>query len=256
MKTLSFAFALLCAFAATVLPARADYSEIETITETKPFSATGKLQLKNVNGSVEVRSWDRNEIKVECEKSARTAEELKLIQLTMDLTPARAAIEVKLPKRAGTWFGESEIRAAVKFVITVPATAELSEVRTINGAVKVTGVRGKVNAGSVNGRVSGDNLAGSIKLSTVNGGVDARLVSVASSDHLEFATVNGGVTVKLPSDIAATLNASTVNGGVDCDFPVEVSGRFTGRRVRGTINNGTAEIKATTVNGGVRIQRI
>ncbi len=237
--------------------ARADsYSFKEPISQSGSFSPTGTVAVHNVNGEIEVRTWDKNEIKIEGEKSARSEEELQLIQLTIDRTPDRAYIEVKLPRRKSGWFGGGEIRANVRFLITVPASAHLEDIHTVNGGVRITGARGGAVASSVNGGVRAYDVTGSVSLTTVNGGVDARVIAVASGATIKARSVNGGVTLSLPADTSGTLDASTVNGGVDCDFPVTVSGKLNGRHVRGTIGgSGASEISASTVNGGVHIRK-
>ena len=252
MKPLLFAVALT--LTATVA-ARADsYSFKEPISATHPLRAGGVFSLDNVNGDVEVRTWDRSEVRIEGEKSARTEEELKLIQLTIEPTPERIVVRVKLPKRPGGWFGRSDIRANVRFTITVPADTKLDKVETVNGGVTIDSVRGSIHASSVNGRVKGLGLTGSARLSTTNGGVEAHVTTLPAGSKLDLHSVNGGVTLRLPKDVAATVNASTVNGGVDCDFPITMSGRIKGSKLHGTIGAGGAEINVSTVNGGVHIR--
>ena len=117
---------------ASVGLARADYSFTEPFSKSNPFHAKGEISLENINGNVEIRTWDKNEILIEGEKSAKTDEELKLIDLTMDVSESAAAIKVKLPKRPGGMFsGNGNIRAAVKFTLTVPADAVLKNISTV-----------------------------------------------------------------------------------------------------------------------------
>lgn len=250
-----FTTALLSAFVLAACSRADSYSYKEPISQAGPFSATGTLTVHNVNGEVEVLTWDRNEIKIEGEKSARSEEELGLIQLTIDRSTDRAAIEVKLPRRKSGWFGSGEIRANVRFVITVPATAHLEDIHTVNGGVKITGARGGTVASTVNGGVRAYDVTGSVSLSTVNGGVEARLAALSSGAVVRAKSVNGGITLSLPSNTGAKLEASAVNGGIDCDFPITVSGKLVGRHLQGTIGDGSSEISATTVNGGVKIRK-
>ena len=57
--------------------------------------------------------------------------------------------------------------------------------------------------------------------------------------HAEFTTVNGGITLELPANLAAEVRAETSNGDIDTDFPLSVSGRFSSRRLVGTIGSGS-----------------
>lgn len=235
------------------VPARAEYGCRETVKATHPITADGTIGLWNVNGDVIVHTWDRNEVSIVAEKSARTDEELRLIQLTIDPKPDKLSVSVKLPKRPGALFGGSEIRAHVTLTITVPVTARLEEVQTVNGDVKIERVQGLVHASSVNGGVKGYDLAGEVIASSTNGSVDVGVASVRAGQKIRATTVNGSVTLRLPADVGASVSASVVNGHVDCEFPLQMSGRIGGHSVNGSIGDGGAEVKASSVNGNVRI---
>ena len=231
-----------------------NYSSRETFTRTGAFSPTGKITLDNTNGEVVVRTWDRNEILIEGEKSAKTDEELKLIELNMDLTESKAAIKVHLPKRGG-FFSGGNIRASVSFKITLPATAVIEKIDVVNASVDIKGIRGSVNAESVNGRIRAHDLGGNVRLGTVNGEIDAAVSTVAAGQKLSFHTVNGSILVVLPEDTGAEFHSSVVNGSIDCDFPVGLRGKISGRNVSGKIGDGRASLEAESVNGSIRLKK-
>lgn len=247
----SLALALLAATST-----RADnYSHKEPFSRTAPFNANGEVSLHNINGDIVIETWDRNEILIEGEKSARTEEELHAIELIIDLSDSRADIKVHLPKRSGGWFGNNSIRGAVKFRLKVPAAVTLDEIKTVNSSIKIEGVRGAVTAHSVNGRVRADNLAGHARLRTVNGQVEASFTTIAAQQELSFNTVNGSIHVALPADAGLQLNGSVVNGHIDCDFPIQVQGRIGGKRLSGTIGDGRATLRAESVNGSIDLAK-
>jgi DUF4097 and DUF4098 domain-containing protein YvlB len=234
--------------------ARADsYSYKESFTRGGAFSATGSVSLENVNGNVDIRTWDKNEILIEGEKSAKTEEELKAIDLTIDLSDNRAAIKVRLPKRSGGWFGGNNVRGAVRFTLTVPATANLDRISTVNSGVTLEGVRGKANIETVNGGIRATNVGGSAHLETVNGRITADLDHVAASQSLHFETVNGSVNINLPKDAGVALRTSVVNGRVSCDFPLTLTKSSGKRNLSGNIGDGSASLEAETVNGSIHI---
>ena len=72
---------------------------------------------------------------------------------------------------------------------------------------------------------------------------------------LQFSTVNGSVVVSLPAGANAEVEAGTVNGSLESDFPLTIQGRFSNRRMRGTIGDGGHRLKMETVNGGITIRR-
>jgi hypothetical protein len=254
MKLRSVAIALLALVVAAL--ARADdYSCQEAFSQTAPFNATGSLSLANVNGRVEIRTWDKNQILVEGEKSAKTDEELKQIELTIDLTDKHAGIKVHLPKRSGAWFFGNTIRASVRFTITVPATASIERLQTVNSEVTIAGLRGAVEAESVNGDIHATGLGGDAHFATVNGAIKADFGAVAPHQELSFKTVNGSVTVGLPKDAGVALRGSVVNGHISCDFPLELGESGHGRHLSGTIGDGRASLRAETVNGNIAFKQ-
>ena len=45
-------------------------SETEEFHQTYPLSSTGRIELQNINGSVQITAWDKNEIKAKAEQIA------------------------------------------------------------------------------------------------------------------------------------------------------------------------------------------
>lgn len=234
-----------------------DYRYKEPFNRSGGFDANGEITLENVNGNVEIFTWDKNEILIEGEKSAKTEAELGLIDLTIDLSASRAGIKVRLPKRSDGFFPGGDIRAAVRFKLTIPATAKLAKISVVNSSVWIEGARGGVRVASVNGGVRANGIAGPVHLQTVNGEVNARLATVTPGQKLSFETVNGRIVVNLPKDAGVQFRGSTVNGSVRCDFPLEVGSPSKKRRsLSGTIGDGSASLQAETVNGSIHLQSL
>jgi len=247
---------LACAlFAGPVLRAE-NHPFKESFSQSGTFSSTGKITLENINGDIEVETWDKNEISIEGQKSARTEEELKLIDLKIDRSESRVDIKVHLPKRKGGMFGNSSIRGGVSFKLKVPVNTNLERIKTVNSSINIAGIRGPVDAETVNGNIRAQNLGGSARLSSVNGGLRASFARVAAQQELSFDTVNGSIEVILPENAGAEVRSQVVNGHIDCEFPIESQGgRVSGKRLAGKIGDGRAALSAESVNGGVRIKR-
>jgi len=113
---------------------------------------------------------------------------------------------------------------------------------------------GPIEAESVNGAIHGTGLGGDVRLSTVNGAIDASFAAIAPQQKLSFNTVNGSITVGLPKDAGVKLQGSVVNGRINCDFPLELGQHASGRNLSGTIGDGRATLRAETVNGSIAIQ--
>ena len=256
MQLRAFIAVALGFLALATLARAANYSPRETFSRTAAFSPTGSLSLKNVNGDIVIEAWDRDEILIEGEKSAKTVDELKAIDLTLALSDTRADIKVHLPKRSGGWFGNDSLRGAVTFRIKIPGTAVLEKIDTVNASVQITGLRGRIDAQTVNGRIRATNIAGDASLQTVNGQVDAAFASVAAGQKLAMKTVNGSVRVALPPDTGLEVSGSVVNGHIECDLPLQLTGKISRKRVEGTIGDARATLRAQSVNGSIHLEKL
>src|SRR5947209_3094775 len=58
--------------------------ETEHFDQTYPITPNGKVNLSNVNGSVIVEAWDRNEVRVEYTKTADTKERLNDVNVRIE----------------------------------------------------------------------------------------------------------------------------------------------------------------------------
>ena len=142
----------------------------------------------------------------------------------------------------------------VSYRLTVPVRTDL-DLRSHNGGITLTGVRGRTEFETTNGGVKITDAGGSMHGRTTNGGVKVALTGSSwDGDGLDVTTTNGGVVLEVPSDFNAHLETGTVNGGVQMDFPVRVQGRL-GRDLSTDLGSGGPTIRAKTTNGGVTVRR-
>lgn len=226
----------------------------EEFHQTYPLTADGRVELDNINGSVHITSWDRNEVKVDAIKSADTKERLDEAKIEIDSHGSSLSIRTKYPDHDHTWnWGSHNNPASVEYTLTVPRTARLDEIKLINGSLDLAGVSGEVNASCINGRLDAHNLAGRAHLSTINGRLVAQFDRLARQS-MELSSVNGSVDLTIPSDSNAEVEASTVSGSIDNDFGLHVNHHsFVGHDMRGELGTGGAHIRLSNVNGRVEV---
>ncbi|HYD85001.1 MAG TPA: DUF4097 family beta strand repeat-containing protein [Opitutus sp.] len=232
------------------------FSATESFSRSAPFDPTGKVSLHNVNGDVTVETWDRNEIAIEGEKNARTEEELKRIDLAIELLPEQANIRVRLPKNPKGIFGGKSVRGGVRFTLRIPATATLSSIETVNGSVTISAVSGRVDAKTVNGRIETRDLQGDASLETVNGSIATKFSRVSSHQEIALKTVNGSIDVSLPPDAGLKVRSSVVNGRISSDFPIDRATSREKKKLHGTIGDGRAALQAESVNGSIELAKL
>jgi hypothetical protein len=141
----------------------------------------------------------------------------------------------------------------VNFEVQVPTGVRFAG-RTVNGRVSASSLSSDVEAYTVNGSIR-VSAAGLVRASTVNGSVDVSMGRADWTDELEIETVNGGITIAFTDDLNAEVRASTVNGSISSDWPLTVRGRFSPKRLSGTVGDGGRTLTLGTVNGDIELRR-
>ncbi len=221
----------------------------QEFSQTVALNANGEFEISNVNGQVEIATWNRNEVQILATKSAKNESDLENVQVLVNGSGDKVEVDTKLPKgwnRSGS----------VSYRITLPAPVNL-DAHTVNGSVSVKGVSGPMNLHSVNGRVEASGAVAPVTAKTVNGQLTIRYADKPKSGEHTFETVNGSVHVYLPASVAGRFHAGSVNGSIEADFPLQVTkARFgPSRSLDGELGNGgDTSFSFKTVNGSIDIR--
>lgn len=230
--------------------------ETEKFEQTYPLNPDGRVSVSNVNGSIVVEAWDRNEVKVEATKIGDSKESLAETEIKVVSRPEYLSIEVECDQWKGNNGWRNNRKIEVQFHLFVPRNAVLNEIETVNGSVTVSNFTNITKISAVNGSVNAANLRGTADLSTVNGEVKADFDRLENGSRISLSTVNGKVSLVLPSDINATIKADSLNGAITNDFGLPVrKGEYVGRDLFGRIGSGNVQIKLNSVNGPLSVGR-
>jgi DUF4097 and DUF4098 domain-containing protein YvlB len=238
-------------------------SAYKVFRKTVPLGSGKSVDVRNRNGKVAVRSWDRDSVRIEAEIEVKAGREKDAIKALEDVNIVVAAeggrlrIETDSPRDFGggdfwDWIFGDRLQFRVDFRIDVPGNTAL-DLGTVNGLVDIRGVKGNLHAATTNGSVEIDGAQGDVSAQTTNGRISARSAALRPEGSIDLRTVNGGVRLSLPAAFAADIDASTVNGSVTTDFPMQLEGKISGKRIRGEINGGGGSIRLKTVNGSVHL---
>jgi len=226
---------------------RGHYCEMREVT----VPAGGQLDVDGgANGGISVKGANRNDILVRSKVEANQDDDAQSRQVVAAIRVETSGGRVQAAGPTVQKHGWS-----VSYEIFVPQTTSLT-LRTQNGGISITGVQGTTHFEAVNGGVSLVNMSGSVEGHTTNGGLHLELASDHwEGDRCDVSTTNGGVTIRVPSNYSAHLETGTVNGGVRIDFPVTMQGEIN-RQIAVDLGSGGRLIRATTTNGGVRVERM
>ena len=229
----------------------------EEFHQTYPLSATGRVNLANINGGVKIKVWDRPAVQVDAIKKAYRRDRLAEAQIEVTATEENIRIRTEYPEenqnfRSGE--GRYDNPATVEYVLTVPRKATLESIELINGQLDIEGVEGNVKASSVNGPVTARGVMGEARLTTVNGPLQATFTRLDETKPVSLGSVNGNLTVVIPSNSNASVRASTVHGSISNDWGIKVKhGEYVGHNLDAQIGAGGPRLKLSNVNGAIAI---
>lgn len=246
------------------------FAEKFSRTETKSFtiSPKGEVVVDNVNGSIRIEGWDKDQVSLEITKTVRAGDSEEadryFNRMRVEIETGDNYLRVHTRYRDGNenWGGFfswlfSGFRSgggSVSYVLKVPASV-MTEAHSTNGEIKVHSVAGHVKASSTNGRLVLEGVSGSVVGSTTNGSITATLTDDVKFEGLDLHTTNGSIKVTCPADISADVSAHTTNGNIRTDFPITIHGGFVSKSLEGEINNGGPEIRLGTTNGSIHINK-
>ncbi len=225
----------------------------ETRVFQEAFEDGEVFDLRNINGTVRIDSWDEDGAEITARKVGTNPAALRDMTVEVRQTADGVRVRTRHAKRV---FGDgwSRRRGKVDYKVRLPASAEV-RVETVNGPVEVAGFHGRVEAQTVNGRILMANQSGEVTAKTVNGPIECELEDFREGASHTFRTVNGAVEVTLGRDARGEVDAAAMNGSVRLDIPDAENLETPTRRVKkvriGEGEGGTCRIR--TMNGAILV---
>jgi hypothetical protein len=189
--------------------------------------------VENITGAIHIKTWDRNEVRIDAVKRAHNSQ--RLAEAEIRIEAGAEAVSVKTVYHGSTrtekknnettnttttnWDkggpGELNNPASVEYVLTVPKSARIDELRLVNGTLKIEGVARHINAGCVNANI---------------------ILDLSASE-------------------SASVQAVNLNGAIRSDFDFQMRQGSASREMSGQLGNGAARVKLNNVNGSIVIRR-
>jgi len=225
----------------------------ETIENSFIVEDNSTFSLSNINGSVDIVSWNENNIKVVATIEADNQEDRDRIKVNMNQSGKRVSVMTEYEK---SHRNNRHSSGEVSYKVWVPAKTNLEDIELVNGSLTIEDVHGEVEAQLVNGSIKATGLQKDSELSSVNGSIKAYYQSFDSSmvDDVEIETVNGSIKLYLPDDANAKLDIDTMHGSIKTDFGLRAEkNSFVGKNLKGNIGQGGAKISLESVNGSIKV---
>lgn len=222
MKTTCLSLAL---FAAIALPATAAIAATP-IDETRPLDARGTIEISNVKGRIEVRAWDKAEVRI----GGSLGDGVERLQI--EGNRSNLEVKVRYPRN-------SRNTEPTTLVLDVPQQANV-EIDGVAVTIDVKGLAGDLlDIESVSGNVTAVGAPRNADISSVSGDLRLNL----NSHSVDVESVSGKVSLR--GRITGEIDAETVSGDIDIDTRGENANRVSTSSV-----SGDAGIRTGLANGG------
>lgn len=254
------------------------------INETRPLAADGALSVENVKGRIEVRAWDRNEVRI----TGTLGDGVERLEIDGDARDLD--VRVRYPRRTGMFGGGGRVEPTT-LLLQVPRRIDL-DVSSVAATVDVEGLAaGEWNIDSVSGdvravgaprkatieavsatinatlnsaevsvaTVSGDarlggRLEGELELETVSGDVRAVSNPATRLSRVSANTVSGDITVQAALAPGAQVGMESVSGDLTLRLPADTSARVSANSFSGTLAAPGAQVERPRHGPGSRLR--
>lgn len=250
----------------------------------------GRIEVDNYSGSVTIRPWSRNEVRIQASHSSRTEVEIDREgnTISVDASGPSGPVEVRYTINVPRSFRvsidgvstdidvqgtEGEVNVStVDGDVTVNSVNGRVNAESVSGFIRIDGVRGKVSASGTNQSVRLSNITGDVEVEAVNGSISltglqsssvaAETVNgdillnttIEDGGSYELSTTNGNISMGVPEGANATIEVSTYSGKLETTLPIRTD-RRKGGEYSFRIGAGSARIEIDAFAGNVRLVR-
>jgi hypothetical protein len=238
-----------------------DVERTDEITRTLRFGDTDgdrRLIVDNLFGSIEVKGYDGDEVRVSVHRTiiARSDEKLAEAEeeVTLEIYEEDDVIELYVDgpfrekrSRNFNWRGHKRegYKVIYEFEVEVPRDCDVELSTVDEGDVIVESVDGDFDVHNVNGGIEMSGIGGAGEVYAVNGKVTLEFDKNPTGD-CSFGTINGDVRMYFQPGLSADFYMKTMNGEAFTDFEVT---SIPGRTIASNTRNGKSVYKVSRMSG-------
>jgi hypothetical protein len=96
----------------TIVLAAPSYAINKEVNQSYPLQPGGSFELQNVNGTIDIQGWDRNEVEIHAVKTAKQKEsDLERVAIDVEAKPDAVSITTRYPQNEG-------VEVAVEYTVS------------------------------------------------------------------------------------------------------------------------------------------
>lgn len=226
----------------------------DVMHKTFTLDAGAHVEVRGINGSVEVKTADTDTADVQVVRTTDNAEALEYSNVNIDGSASNLVVSCDNRGGHGFWrwlWGGGNVRQEV--TLTLPRRVELLT-KGVNGPVNVGEVDGPVSVEGINGRVEVAGSSGRVSMKGINGQVKFAVAHLGQ-DGMDIKGVNGNIEVRFKELVDADIDVKGNNGGLTLNVPnVTMQERQGHSSMRARLGSGGTQIDIKGVNGQIRFE--
>jgi hypothetical protein len=275
--------------AASVMAMMGPAARADDWSKSYPISGRADLHVETDDGSVTITSSDQKEIYAHVMTSHYKIGESD-VRIQESQNGDSVNISVKMPHFNWGFWGNHG--GSVRVELRVPRELNLDvhtgdgnvtsdtvtghiRIDTGDGNINATALKGDMFMHTGDGHIEASNLDGTLKVDTGDGHVTVggRFDSLdlhTGDGNIDASATNGSkvmngwvlhsgdgrINLRVPGDLSADLDAHTGDGSITVDLPVTVSGSMGHSSVRGKMNGGGGQLKITSGDGSIHVEKL
>lgn len=198
------------------------------------------FELEGINGDMEISTWNNDEIYVELTKIAKKEKDLDKIRAVVVKEEGKFRIYTEIDKGASN--------VSIDYVIKVPKTLKSMDVYSKNGDIEVSKVKVPVKLSSINGSIDAHKM-GTIEIAEIKSGD----INISDADLVKSAEVlNGNIEIKNVENVDAV---SVQSGNIDIEDVVVIKkAECKNGNIEIEMNRVTGQMELVNINGNIEIK--
>lgn len=239
-------------------PGAGDWTQrVQTYRKVVPLGPGGTISLDNINGDLDIRGWDREEVEITAEESRSDLFDRRGWNYY-----GRTEFQPKVQVDQFEKFIKIEARASqdeknarpVHFRISAPHSVHLQDIQIRSGNVFIADIFGNARVELEQGDITVENFSGSLDLSIWRGSVDAEVLDLRKDDSVRITTREGDITLHLQPEASVRIEAVAGNGEVTSEF--DLGQKLPAEKVTGQIGTAEASVSLATLKGKIQLKKV
>jgi hypothetical protein len=242
-----------------------------------PLKPGGTLSVDTFNGSVEISSWEKDEVDVNGIKYCASEEMLRQLKVEGDQQGTTVRLRAVRPEgRRGNCGAKFILRVPKKLLLDgiVSSNASIrvenivgdARLQSSNGSIKIRGLEGKLDAKTSNasievssmhgdfvgrtsnGSITVDGFEGGFEASTSNSSIRASIAKMPEGRPLKADSSNGSIDLSLPDYKGQPIDLDTSNSSIILRLPSSVNADIRASTSNSSLNNEFEMTSTSTIS--------